>query len=196
MAWTFKIVGACLILAGAVLFGVRYRNYLYRRCVLLDSIHKTLKMIREKIVHENELLEDSMIICGKSYPVPEGNLFACFAESMETMDSPQDRWKEYVSTYLKKYGIYTEPLMSSLHEFGEAWQHVSSDSVASSMESTCKILETEMQVAEEKRQKEGGLILKISLAVVGWKSVKKKSKQIIASFFRCMKKPIPKPKQR
>ena len=165
MAWTFKIIGACLILMGAVLFGLRYRNYLCRRCALLDSIHKTLKMIREKILHENELLEDCMITCGKCYPVPEGNLFSTFAESMETMDLLREGWQQHVHTYLKKYGIYTEPLMSSFHEFGEAWQHVSSDSVAASMESTCKILETELQAAEEKRQKEGGLILKISLAV-------------------------------
>ena len=165
MMWSFKIVGACLILAGAALFGIRYRNYLSRRCALLDSIHKTLKMIREKIIHENELLEDSMISCGKIYPVPEGNLFSGFAESMDTVDSPQNRWKEYVNAYLKKNSIYTETLMSALHEFGEAWQHISSDSIASSVESTCRLLETELQAAETKRDKDGGLVLKTSLAV-------------------------------
>ncbi len=165
IGWSLKIIGACLIIVGAGLFGIRYRNYLQRRCVILDSMHKTLKMIREKIVHENELLEDSMIACGKIYPVHEGNFFECFAVSMGDMQAPQEQWKRHVDTYLKKYGIYTEALASGLYDFGEAWQHVSTDSVDASMESTCGLLESEIKTAEEKKQKEGALALKISLAV-------------------------------
>ncbi|MBR5501280.1 MAG: stage III sporulation protein AB [Clostridia bacterium] len=165
MGLSVKIIGACLILTGATLFGIRYRNFLHRRCVLLDSIYKTLKMIREKIVHENELLEDSMLTCGNLYPVEEGNLFAAFASSMDAVQAPKEAWKCHVNTYLKKYGLDTETLVSGLCDFGEAWQHVSTESVSDSISHTCTVLEQEIQTAETKKEKEGALVLKLSLAM-------------------------------
>ena len=165
IVWGIKIAGAGLILAGSFLFGTKYRTYLQRRWAILDSIYKTLCMIREKIIHENELLVTGMVTCGKAYPVPEGNLFERFANSMEGMDIPGEQWKKHVNDYLHQYGIYTEPLASGLHAFSDAWQHVSPESVTSSIESACGILETEIKEAEVKQQKEGALALKISLAI-------------------------------
>lgn len=165
IGFALKISGVGLVIGGAGLFGKQYGRHLSRRVAIIEATLKTLRMIREKILHENELLEVCMASCGKMYPLPEGNLFEGFAGCIDEGKDTVQHWKNYVTQYFTKNGIHDTTLLQGLCDLGEAFVQVSTDSLISSIDATCALLSDELIEAEERKKKEGALAWKISLAV-------------------------------
>lgn len=165
IAFILKIAGAVMIVGGSGLLGKQYAQYLSRRTAVIDGTLKTLRMIREKIQHENELLEICMTSCGKIYPLPEGNLFEEFALQMKDGKEPDRHWKTHVEKYLKRNGMYTESLYCGLSELGDSFDQIHTETLVASMDTTCAFLEEEYTRAEARRAKESPLSWKVSLAL-------------------------------
>ncbi len=165
IAFILKIAGSGMIVGGSGLLGKQYAQYLSRRVAVIDGTLKTLRMIREKILHENELLEICMTSCGKMYPLPEGNLFEEFALQMKDGKEPDRHWKKHVEKYLKRNGMYTETLYRGLSELGDGFEQIHADALIASMDTTCVFLAEEYTRAETRRTKESPLSWKVSLAL-------------------------------
>ena len=165
MSFVLKILGIGFIIGGSILFGRRYNIYRARRVLILESIQKTICMMREKILRENALLEVCMASCGQMYPIPEGNLFESFARVLEQGKSPESCWGEFVKAYLEQNNLYNESLYTGLAELRHAFAQMNTDSLVASLDTVCAFLEKEVDLEKEKSAKEGPLYQKISLAL-------------------------------
>ncbi len=160
-----KISGIGLIVGGSMLFGQRYRHYRARKVAILETIHKTLCMMREKILRENALLEICMASCGQMYPIPEGNLFEEFSSVLENGKSPENHWKSHVREYLERNSMYSNSLFTGLGELENAFSQINTETLIASLDTASTFLEKEVERENERCKKEGPLIQKVSLAL-------------------------------
>ncbi len=158
-----KIAGGGMLVCGAYLLGKKYRTHLSRRVAVLDSTRLTLRLMREKILHENELLTDCMVACGQLYDLPEGNLFATFQLTAE--QDLETQWCAHVDRYLKTNQMYTKTLAQGLGELGKAFNQIHTDSLIAAMDTTCVFLEEAQGAAEKKCAAEGPMAWKITTAL-------------------------------
>lgn len=165
MGTVIKICGIGLILCGSVLFGRKYSDERKSKVRILETIQKTMCMMREKILHENALIETCMTTCGKMYPIPEGNLFEDFAILMEEGQTPQTNWKEHVKTYLVKNNLYSDSLYTGLGDLENAFAQMNTDSLIASLDTANTFMEQETALEKEKCKKEAPFIQKISIAI-------------------------------
>lgn len=165
IGFALKITGMGLIVGGSIIFGQKYSHYRNRKVIVLETIHKTMCMMREKILRENTLLEVCMASCGQMYAIPEGNLFEEFSNILEQGKSPESHWKDHVCTYLKRNGFNSEALCAGLCELENAFTQMNTDSLVASLDAASTFLEKEVEQEKEKCKKEGPLIQKVSVAL-------------------------------
>lgn len=160
-----KICGIGLVICGCALLGKKYNESRKRKVVILETIQKTICMMREKFLHENELLETCMNTCGKMYSIPEGNLFEEFASLMAEGKTPQSNWKQHVKTYLEKNNLYSETLFTGLGDLENAFTQMNIDSLVASLDTANAFMEQETALEKEKYKKEAPFFKKISIAI-------------------------------
>lgn len=163
-AWIVKLAGAALILVGSGMLGSRYRRRRLRTCAVLESIVKTMRMMREKILHENDLIQDCMRTCGESFPVEEGNLFAGFGAAYTGEEALCDAWKRYVTAYFPGKNLVAPRTERALCDFGEAFCHISGDSLLAALDDAVRETEAELEAQREQDSRNGALSWKVTLA--------------------------------
>lgn len=160
-----KLAGCGLILLGCAWFGLRYRNALLRRTAVTENMLQTLRMIREKVEKENEVLEVGMQSSGALYPIPEGNLFSQFAD--EGRDAETENlaaaWETHIHRYFARNDLTDGTVESALCELGKAFAHLSTESLTAAMQVTLSALQEGVETAKEKARKEGPFVLKAAL---------------------------------
>lgn len=160
-----KASGVILIILSSVFLGNTIKDSYKERVKLLSSLQNALRYLINQI-NTFSILEDALMACSTSmYKSGEGkDLFACAAKNLNTGITVSEAWKRAVDCFNGSAYLKSED-KDALYEAGSVLGNSTADMQTEVINSVIERLGELERKAEEINKRDGGIVLKICIAV-------------------------------
>ncbi len=162
-----KIAGALLMIGSAYCLGRRIKKEYGERTRLLSSLQNALKQMDNQIMVSGRLLEDALQSCGNTCFPEEGgkDLFTAAAEKIAAGSrSVAEAWCDAVDTFPKGLFLKEED-KQTLKDLGSGLGSADSARQSVHIAKISERLHELEQSAADKEKKDGGIVIKLCVAV-------------------------------
>ena len=163
----FKITGAVLTAVSSLMLGRKIRNQLQLRRDILTAYKSGLEYSESKIVLDELVLEDCMKECSIRFleKLPDYNIFSCFVDVLsDGKYTAEEAWTESVKRVSLK-GVLNDDDIQLLSELSATLGRADIKHHSEHIKGVVSKLDNLISEADLKLKKDGGLCIKLSVAV-------------------------------